>query len=122
MLALVGTVISRSASGSVLLRDGDKVLGTHRFWVLGTHKSDPSSSEVDRPGSDGAVESVAAKAELGCRSALPGHPQPRSPTALAVGLALHGIRSGYLSQECERFIVRCQLPGGAVGRRGSACR
>ena len=30
MLALVGTVMSRSASGNVLLRDGDGVLGTHR--------------------------------------------------------------------------------------------
>jgi NAD(P)-dependent dehydrogenase (short-subunit alcohol dehydrogenase family) len=30
MLALVGTVLSRSASGNVLLRDGDGVLGTHR--------------------------------------------------------------------------------------------
>ena len=29
MLALVGTVLSRSASGNVLLRDGDGVLGTH---------------------------------------------------------------------------------------------
>ena len=29
MLALVGTVMSRSASGNVLLRDGDGVLGTH---------------------------------------------------------------------------------------------
>src|SRR4051794_22499607 len=30
MLALVGTVLSRSASGNVLLRDGEGVLGTHR--------------------------------------------------------------------------------------------
>jgi hypothetical protein len=30
MLALVGTVLLRSASQKVLLRDGDKVLGTHR--------------------------------------------------------------------------------------------
>jgi hypothetical protein len=30
MLALVGTVMLRSASGNVLLRDGDGVLGTHR--------------------------------------------------------------------------------------------
>jgi len=30
MLALVGTVMLRSASGKVLLRDGDGVLGTHR--------------------------------------------------------------------------------------------
>jgi hypothetical protein len=30
MLALVGTVMSRSPSGNVLLRDGDGVLGTHR--------------------------------------------------------------------------------------------
>jgi hypothetical protein len=29
--ALVGTVMSRSASGNVLLRDGDGVLGTHRW-------------------------------------------------------------------------------------------
>jgi len=29
MLALVGTVMLRSASGKVLLRDGDGVLGTH---------------------------------------------------------------------------------------------
>jgi hypothetical protein len=29
MLALVGTVMSRSASRKVLLRDGDEVLGTH---------------------------------------------------------------------------------------------
>ena len=29
MLALVGTVMSRSPSGNVLLRDGDGVLGTH---------------------------------------------------------------------------------------------
>jgi hypothetical protein len=31
MLALVGTGMSRSASGNVLLRDGDGVLGTH-MW------------------------------------------------------------------------------------------
>jgi hypothetical protein len=31
MLALVGTVISRSPSGNVLLRDGDRILGTHRL-------------------------------------------------------------------------------------------
>ena len=31
MLALVGTVMSRSPSGNVLLRDGDGVLGTHRL-------------------------------------------------------------------------------------------
>jgi hypothetical protein len=30
MLALVGTVMSRSPSGNVLLRYGDGVLGTHR--------------------------------------------------------------------------------------------
>ena len=30
MLALVGTVMSRSHSGNVLLRDGDGVLGTHK--------------------------------------------------------------------------------------------
>ena len=30
MLALVGTVMSRSSSGNVLLRDRDGVLGTHR--------------------------------------------------------------------------------------------
>jgi len=30
MLALVGTVMSRSPSGNVLLRDGDGVLGTHK--------------------------------------------------------------------------------------------
>jgi hypothetical protein len=29
MLALVGTVMLRSASRTVLLRDGDRVLGTH---------------------------------------------------------------------------------------------
>ena len=29
MLALVGTVMSRSPSGNVLLRNGDGVLGTH---------------------------------------------------------------------------------------------
>jgi ArsR family transcriptional regulator, arsenate/arsenite/antimonite-responsive transcriptional repressor len=34
MLALVGTVLSRSASGNVLLRDGDGVLGTHRLKAL----------------------------------------------------------------------------------------
>jgi hypothetical protein len=28
MLALVGTVMARSPSGNVLLRDGDRVLGT----------------------------------------------------------------------------------------------
>jgi hypothetical protein len=33
MLALVGTVMSRSPSGNVLLRDGDGVLGTHRFQM-----------------------------------------------------------------------------------------
>ena len=33
MLALVGTVMSRSASGNVLLRDGDGVLGTHTVSV-----------------------------------------------------------------------------------------
>jgi hypothetical protein len=33
MLALVGTVMLRSVSGKVLLRDGDGILGTHR--VLG---------------------------------------------------------------------------------------
>jgi len=42
MLALVGTVMSRSPSGNVLLRDGDGVLGTHTLvgrsdTVLGTH-------------------------------------------------------------------------------------
>ncbi len=31
MLALVGTVMSRSPSGNVLLRDGDGVIGTHRM-------------------------------------------------------------------------------------------
>jgi hypothetical protein len=31
MLALVGTVMLRSASEKVLLRDGDGVLGTHRL-------------------------------------------------------------------------------------------
>jgi Asp-tRNA(Asn)/Glu-tRNA(Gln) amidotransferase A subunit family amidase len=35
MLALVGTVLSRSASGNVLLRDGDGVLGTHRLAEQG---------------------------------------------------------------------------------------
>jgi hypothetical protein len=30
MLALVGTVISRSPSRNLLLRDGDRVLGTHK--------------------------------------------------------------------------------------------
>ena len=69
-------------------------------------------------GSDGAVESVAAKAELGCRSALPGHPQPRSPTALAVGLALHGIRSG-VSVTGVRAIYR---PLSAAGWRSGAKR
>src|SRR6478609_1232425 len=41
MLALVGTVMLRSPSGNVLLRDGDRVLGTHtltsgdrRFGVI----------------------------------------------------------------------------------------
>jgi hypothetical protein len=29
MLALVGTVMLRSVSGKVLLRDGDGILGTH---------------------------------------------------------------------------------------------
>ena len=29
MLALVGTVMLRSASGELLLSDGDRVLGTH---------------------------------------------------------------------------------------------
>jgi hypothetical protein len=42
MLALVGTVMLRSASGKVLLRDGDGVLGTHTLrhsllsYVFGT--------------------------------------------------------------------------------------
>jgi hypothetical protein len=31
-LALVGTVMSRSASRKVLLRDGDGILGTYRRW------------------------------------------------------------------------------------------
>jgi hypothetical protein len=31
MLALVGMVMSRSASGNVLLKDGDGVLGTYRL-------------------------------------------------------------------------------------------
>jgi hypothetical protein len=31
MLALVGTVMSRSSSGNVLLRDRDGVLGTHTY-------------------------------------------------------------------------------------------
>jgi Enoyl-CoA hydratase/isomerase len=35
MLALVGTVMSRSPSGNVLLRGGDKVLGTHRLHRSG---------------------------------------------------------------------------------------
>ena len=30
MLALVGTVMLRSASGELLLSEGDRVLGTHR--------------------------------------------------------------------------------------------
>jgi putative transposase len=33
MLALVGTVMLRSASGELLLRDGDRVLGTHRQFL-----------------------------------------------------------------------------------------
>jgi hypothetical protein len=33
MLALVGTVMSRSPSGNVLLRYGDGVLGTHKLQV-----------------------------------------------------------------------------------------
>jgi hypothetical protein len=33
MLALVGTVVLRSASGKVLLRDGEPVVGTHRLRV-----------------------------------------------------------------------------------------
>ena len=43
MLALVGTVMSRSPSGNVLLRDGDGVLGTHKVGgqclhgLLGLH-------------------------------------------------------------------------------------
>jgi hypothetical protein len=41
MLALVGTVMSRSASGKVLLGDGDGVLGTHRAadWAIDTSRS-----------------------------------------------------------------------------------
>lgn len=35
MLAVVGTVISRSRSGNVLLRGGDEVLGTHRLFISG---------------------------------------------------------------------------------------
>jgi hypothetical protein len=35
MLALVGTVMSRSPSGNVLLRDGDRVLGTHKLSCRG---------------------------------------------------------------------------------------
>jgi hypothetical protein len=34
MLALVGTVMSRSPSGNLLLRDGDGVLGTHSLKPL----------------------------------------------------------------------------------------
>ena len=37
MLALVGTVMSRSASGKVLLRDGDRVLGTHKPRAYSAH-------------------------------------------------------------------------------------
>jgi hypothetical protein len=36
MLALVGTVMSRSPSGNVLLRDGEGVLGPHRSDSLTT--------------------------------------------------------------------------------------
>ena len=42
MLALVGTVISRSASGNVLLRDGDGVLGTHSGRRLRTRCQAPA--------------------------------------------------------------------------------
>jgi hypothetical protein len=34
MLALVRTVMSRSPSGNLLLRDGDGLLGTHRLTII----------------------------------------------------------------------------------------
>jgi hypothetical protein len=37
MLALVGTVMLRSAFGKVLLREGDGVLGTHRVAASPDH-------------------------------------------------------------------------------------
>ena len=40
MLALVGTVMSRSPSGNVLLRDGDGVLGTHTVTIKITDAAD----------------------------------------------------------------------------------
>jgi hypothetical protein len=58
MLALVGTVMSRSPSGNVLLRDGDGVLGTHRLFVSRNTASSEISSIYRKLGASSRSDAV----------------------------------------------------------------
>jgi hypothetical protein len=60
MLALVGTVMSRSPSGNVLLRDGDGVLGTHKCAQFraptGSRVGDAAITELHQGDTPGETE------------------------------------------------------------------
>src|SRR4051794_8149955 len=96
MLALVGTVMSRSASGNVLLRDGDDVLGTHRVpdgggWRL--HGGEDNPDRETHRGRGIGYDYLHVAADDRTRLAyVEAHPDERDP-----------IAAGFLHRACAWF-------------------
>ena len=88
MLALVGTVMSRSPSGNVLLRDGDGVLGTHNQQVTVVCTVSGTGSSARRHVLHDQHRTAARSAALDVRPMRTGHAWPRHSCTIAVDCAL----------------------------------